>query len=195
MRSVRPDKRRHKKGFTLVELMVTIAVVAVLLTLAVPSFNDFFEKARLRAAVDATQSLLAQARQEAVKTNRDVVFSFGGAAGAWCVGANMAGAPRTALSPVPAAAACDCTAPSGCLVSGQPLTIDSTSFRDVTVSSQAMRATIDGRQGTLSALANGSVVFGSGTDRYQLRLDLSQLGQSRACSPAGKRPMPGFAAC
>lgn len=37
------------KGFTLIELMVTIAVAAVLLGIAVPSFQDMLERNRVAA--------------------------------------------------------------------------------------------------------------------------------------------------
>ncbi len=38
------DRRRHARGFTLVELMVTIAIVALLLTTAMPAYRAYSEK-------------------------------------------------------------------------------------------------------------------------------------------------------
>lgn len=188
--------RRSAEGFTLVELMVTVAVLAVLAALAAPAFNEFFEKGRLRAAVDETQSLLASARQEAVKANREVVFSIGGTTTAWCAGANMADDPATlGINPLPAAAACDCTSPAECEVSGQQLAMDSTAFRDVSISAVGASVRIDPLQGTVDGIPPRPVTFSSGTGNYQLRLVITQLGQSRACVPTGVRPFTGFPSC
>ena len=42
--------KNHQVGFSIVEVMTVIAIIAVLVALALPSFNDYFEKARLRGA-------------------------------------------------------------------------------------------------------------------------------------------------
>ncbi|MGF2076066.1 pilus assembly FimT family protein, partial [Enterococcus casseliflavus] len=64
--------RQPAAGFTLVELMVTLGVVAVLIAVASPSFADYFERYRLRSAVDDTLSVFGQARQGAVEADRNV---------------------------------------------------------------------------------------------------------------------------
>ena len=61
---------RH--GFTLIELMVALSVLAIMLAAAAPSFADFFERYRLRSAVDDTLNLFAAARQGAVEADRNV---------------------------------------------------------------------------------------------------------------------------
>jgi len=62
-----------RNGFTLIELMVTIAVAAVLLTLAAPSFQSLLISNRLTALTNDLVSDLAFARSEAIK--RGVVVS------------------------------------------------------------------------------------------------------------------------
>jgi type IV fimbrial biogenesis protein FimT len=54
------------RGFTMLELMVAIAVVAVLTALAVPSFRTTIQKHRLRSATDTLQAAIDYARAEAV---------------------------------------------------------------------------------------------------------------------------------
>lgn len=55
------------RGFSLIELMVAVAILAILLALAVPSFQDMIQRNRVRtAAADLTDSLNL-ARSEAIK--------------------------------------------------------------------------------------------------------------------------------
>ncbi len=44
---------RHKKGFTLIELMIVIVIVAILVGLAVPSFLESVRKSRRSDGLDA----------------------------------------------------------------------------------------------------------------------------------------------
>ena len=60
-------------GFTLVELMVTIALVAILTSLAVPSFGEMFRQWRRDSATRELLTSLQLARAEAIKTSRQIV--------------------------------------------------------------------------------------------------------------------------
>ncbi|WP_373188287.1 GspH/FimT family pseudopilin [Halopseudomonas sp.] len=55
------------KGFTLIELMVTIAVLAIALAIAVPSFAEMIRSNRADTQREAVISALSTARSEAVK--------------------------------------------------------------------------------------------------------------------------------
>lgn len=54
-------------GFTLIELMFTLAVAAILLSLAAPSFRDTIKNTRLVTEVNNLASGLSFARSEAIK--------------------------------------------------------------------------------------------------------------------------------
>jgi len=54
------------KGMTLIELMVTLLIVAILVSVAVPSFNNFMRNQELVGQLATLNSSLAFARQEAI---------------------------------------------------------------------------------------------------------------------------------
>ncbi|TCZ88703.1 GspH/FimT family pseudopilin [Lysobacter sp. N42] len=67
-------RRRGSGGFTLVELMVVIAVLALLVGIGVPAFNGVIQRNRLAAAANEVVSALQTARMEAVRRNRRAVL-------------------------------------------------------------------------------------------------------------------------
>ncbi|MEZ9196451.1 GspH/FimT family pseudopilin [Shewanella sp. 10N.286.54.B9] len=60
------NKRYYDKAFTLVEMMVTLAIATILLVIAVPSFTDFYENSRSEAASSNIQQSLFMARSHAI---------------------------------------------------------------------------------------------------------------------------------
>lgn len=72
-------------GFTLVELMVVVAVLAALLSVGGPSFMEWIQNSRIRTATESLQNGLQVARAEAVRRNTNVEFVLQGAGGGWLV--------------------------------------------------------------------------------------------------------------
>lgn len=69
-----PTMRATARGFTLVELMVTIAVASVLVVIAVPSFRNLTVSNALTTASNDLVGALNLARIEAIKRNASVQF-------------------------------------------------------------------------------------------------------------------------
>jgi type IV fimbrial biogenesis protein FimT len=66
------------RGFTILELMVGLAVAALLLTLGVPSFTTFLRNSEIRSAAESISNGLRVARTEATRLNKTVSFTLAG---------------------------------------------------------------------------------------------------------------------
>jgi prepilin-type N-terminal cleavage/methylation domain-containing protein len=77
-------KRAH--GFTLVEAITVLAVIAILTSLAAPSFRSTIERTKVRKMSDLIAQLVSFARNEALDKNLDAYLSIeGGASPAFCL--------------------------------------------------------------------------------------------------------------
>ena len=68
----RQHERPRSGGFTIVELMVAVAVLAVLVALAVPNFNDASLSGRLNSFANSLVASAQVARSEAIKRNSTI---------------------------------------------------------------------------------------------------------------------------
>lgn len=82
---------RLQRGVTLIELMVTIAIAAILITLAAPSFKIMLANAQIRTAAQALHDGLQLAHVEAIRRNERVIFTKN-TQSAWTVSAENGGA-------------------------------------------------------------------------------------------------------
>jgi len=64
----------NAKGFTLIELMVVISIIAILASLAVPSFADMIRRQKSSGEANVLFSLVYLARSEAIKRNSIVTI-------------------------------------------------------------------------------------------------------------------------
>jgi len=69
---IKMKQLRHTRGFTLIELMVTIFVLSILASIAAPSFRSFIVGQRIKSASFDIMSSLYMARSEAIRRNASV---------------------------------------------------------------------------------------------------------------------------
>jgi type IV fimbrial biogenesis protein FimT len=67
--------KNRSRGFTLIELMVVVALVAIMLAIAVPSFASFISSYRATAAINDILQAVTQTRTEALKRGRRVTLA------------------------------------------------------------------------------------------------------------------------
>jgi type IV fimbrial biogenesis protein FimT len=72
----------RKYGFTLVELMIVVAIMGILSAIAAPNFMHYMAERRLNGAARMVMSDLMNARMLAVTLNRNVQVTFTGSASA-----------------------------------------------------------------------------------------------------------------
>lgn len=63
-----------ENGFTLLEMMVVIAILAILVAIAVPSYRDMIERQKIRSALNEWQSAFFFAQREAMRLKEPVIL-------------------------------------------------------------------------------------------------------------------------
>jgi type IV fimbrial biogenesis protein FimT len=174
----------HQSGVTLIELLVVLVVLAVFVTLGIPSFNSVFERNRVTGAAQALYADLQFARAEAIKRNLDVAVNFNTAG--WCYGI-------TDTTPF---TACDCNgsaaSQASCSVNGQQYIVTADRFPGVTLSHNlgSNRLSFEPTRGTLSSVSGTVKLIGSGTK--EVDVVASTLGRVRLCSDSA---FAGYKSC
>ena len=71
------SRLKDMRGFTLVELMITIALLAIVATIAVPNFVQFIRNNQVQAKADELKTFLQYARGQAVATRKKYEITTG----------------------------------------------------------------------------------------------------------------------
>lgn len=164
---------RPRRGLTLIELMVALAIVAVLMSLALPSFGAILARQRLKAAAEQLAADLSEARLLAAQRAQPLHLKLQPGA-QWC----------WALA---SASGCDCRVAQSC----QLKTVRGSDHPGVRlVDGGEMRIDAPGRGGLV--LASGAALL-QGRDGSALRVALTPLGRPKVCAPAAA--VPGYPRC
>ncbi len=163
---------QRQDGFTLTELIIAIAVLAIVVAAATPSFFKMIEKERLELTVETVIADFNFFRQEGLK-RRVPDFAFNVSDGTnWCYGI--------------AVGTCSCTTVNSCTVRQ----VTGSDFNGIaTVSSSAAKYSYDWVRGTVTA---GTITFNT-AGGYDLRIVINGLGRASICSPSDN--VPAYQSC
>ena len=189
-------QHRHSTGFTLVELMVVIAIVGILALMAAPSYRDMIERNRLRGAADDVLSLITNTRAQAVKNGLDArIVTTAGDDATWCVGANGAAVPSGGVA-AGDPSDCTCGTANSCQMEGLSAVVPVGKHPRVTMA-EGSAFVFDGKLGTARSGSGAGTIADPDAIRlttlnYEVRVDVTPLGQATLCTP---NSMPGVASC
>lgn len=164
--------RKGQSGFTLIELMVVLAVLGVLTALALPSYSEIVERRKLNAAGENLFADLMYAKTEAIKRNLPIRLTFTGTGTTWCYG-------------IAVNAACDCTdnVPACEIESGVQKIVNQSDYEVVSVDAGDSTLANDFISFTpLRGFVNQKSLQFSVGSGAELRVVVSSLGRIRLCS-------------
>lgn len=180
-----PNYKRNA-GLTAMEMLITVAVLAIVLGIAVPSFQGTLDKRRLIGAVEQLYSDMQFARMEAIRLSKNVSVVFKESATPWCYGITDDNVPSN----------CDCsTNAASCTVGGMQRVVSGAEFKNVTLNeTYDSEATFDFVRGTAeddhaSFQTNGREVQVRTTDKGRIKIcsanssDAAYLGYVGAICP------------
>lgn len=200
--------RRRARAFTLVEALIVIAIGAILLTLAGPSFTDYIAVQRLKGTTAELVTDMQYGRSEAISRGRNVWIRFRLPADGASMSCYTLYTDSNAL-PADQRNRCDCTQPAGSRCASS-----ATELKTVQVTGSAVRFVIDGS--VLPADMAFDPITGAmfvqpvdvsvppptsfavdttlGSTRT-LRTRVTIAGRPSVCLPAGATVSGGYAAC
>jgi type IV fimbrial biogenesis protein FimT len=184
----------RKEGFSLIEVMVTLVVLAIGLAMAFPSWEQSTQKRRLTSAAEQLASFLSEAQGSAIKHNRELTVSLQHtSATEWCLGAVLGGT------------ACDCTVTDPtdaafCAIDGAPQVLDQSLFGTTEMPDHSADTTFSFEpiRGIMANADLGNVHsynLLSENSQFALQVNVLPTGRIRLCGYDSDKRVPGYAEC
>lgn len=194
----RPPFPSRSRGFTLVEVLMSVVLVAIGTALALPSYRDMVEKRQVTNGAEQVASFINSAQGVSMKTNRFVKVSWDHVdEDEWCVGASTVADPG--------ADPCDCTgvddgAPS-CEINGELFVLNQShaGSRELMIDiggEDTGSYTFDPVRGFSPDLANDlTFSLRSPSDDFRINLMVNRTGRVILCSGDSSHAVPGYQLC
>jgi prepilin peptidase dependent protein A/type IV fimbrial biogenesis protein FimT len=170
----------HLSGLTLLELLITISIIVLVVSLGSPAITSIQKNIQLKAAAQSSYFAFQQARVAAITKNIDVTVAIRPGKN-WCAALSDSGL-------------CDCANPNECTLDKVEYRVDFADYRFVSIDKVKFGvdsiAVFDANRGLAIGHA-GSIIFTDGNK--QLKLILSNMGRVRIC--AVKSSLGGYEVC
>lgn len=163
----------RERGFTLLELLMTVAVLAIIVSIAVPSMRSAAEKRRVIGAAEQIYSQLQLARSEAIARSAPVFMNIEAGAN-WAIGIS----DDPTCDPTDNAPACTLSDANG----NNPITrvFTSNEHRDVSIAATQNQINFRSQRGTATGASIN--VISTGDTGYLMSVIVGPLGQVTMCS-------------
>lgn len=172
------------RGVTLVEASIVMAIVAITMATAAPSFNAFIEKQRLDGAAAQLASDLQLARAEAVLRNTPLRLTVHHAAWGHCYVIHTGAAQDCH---------CETSGPALCTDEADAMkTVQWASEQGISLQSAVRSLLFDPLHGTSTPAGTLKVVAASGRAVHHV---VNVMGRVRTCSPQGAGAVAGYRSC
>ena len=186
------DTGNPELGFTIIELMVVVAIAAILIVAAAPSFSEFLSRRRVEGLTAELVTDLHYTRSEAVSRNESVGMFFG----TDCYVIYRVRVPTAS----PTVATCTRTTKSITPAAAELKTVQLDAERPVSMSpGGAANVEFDPVRGMVTNSAGddtASVDVRSTSGRpWRLRAMLTIMGRAETCRPADAPGFAGWAEC
>jgi type IV fimbrial biogenesis protein FimT len=162
----------YKRGFSLIELMIGVAILAILLSAVIPSFKVWIQNAKIRTAAESLKNGLQLARLEAIRRNERVFFSLVGTDSTWSV-------QTVAASGVPIQSRSSAEGSSNVTLTITPLNSTSATFNGL----GQLTANPDGSSAITSMVVGLPTAILSTSEMRTLNIYIGTGGQIRSCDP------------
>jgi type II secretion system protein H len=172
----RARTHRRSAGLTLIELMITLAILGVISMMAAPSFSAFIARSKLRGAANEVFADLQYARSESVQKNRVFQVEFS------ATGYEIWRMDRTTPANHDASTAANPNPVKAVVWSDSGTSLASGSSMTITYNPVRASATI----------ADGPLVLAHGAINGTVRLTVHGTGRAELCSPDA---LPGVSPC
>ncbi|MGH6645297.1 GspH/FimT family pseudopilin [Aquabacterium sp.] len=180
---------KFQRGISMIEVVVTIAIMGILMAAAMPSVGDWLRNAKVRNTAESIQNGLQRARMEAVRLNKPMSFYLvsdltsgcvlSASSGTWVVSAvspvgHCDALPSATVSPMIVAKA---TVADGGGAGTVAATTGTTNATTVTFNGLGQITTASA--GTAIRIVNVS----NADSPYKRRVEISLGGMGRLCDP------------